>query len=114
MHLISSDWFSGYALNCITRCAFIVKWLLEYVHCWPKLSSVFSGMCVVVLLWRPGCYGDQVFIFDNGSRLCSTVTHCCFHIRFEERRRELGWRIKEREKKERKRGGEEKGVRVEG
>ena len=55
-----------------------------------------------------------MFIFDNGSRLCSTVTHCCFHIRFEERRRELGRRIKEREKKERKRGGEEKGVRVEG
>ena len=82
----------------------MVKWLLEYVHCWPKLSSVFSGMCVVVLLWRPGCYGDQVLFFKitNGNKLYSTVTHCCFYIRFEERRRGLGWRIREREKGERK------------
>ena len=110
----------------------MVEWLLEYVHCRPKLSMVCFEVCVLLccygdqvvmetkLLWRPGCYGDQVVMetkclfLTNGSRLCSTVTHCCFHIRFEERRRELGRRIKEREKKERKRGGEERGVRVEG
>ena len=93
----------------------MVEWLLEYVHCRPKLSMVCFEVCVLLC-----CYGDQVVMetkclfLTNGSRLCSTVTHCYFHIRFEERRRELGRRIKEREKKERKRGGEEKGVRVEG
>ena len=59
------------------------------------------------------CYGDQVvmetkcyfFKITNGSKLCSTVTHCCFYIRFEERRRGLGWRIRERGKEERKGGG---------
>ena len=45
------------------------------------------------------------FKITNGNKLYSTVTHCCFYIHFEERRRGLGWRIREREKEERKGGG---------
>ena len=78
------------------------------------------------MLWRPSVF----FKITNGNKLYSTVTRCCFYIRFEERRRGLGWRIasspgallppflrrepgdearwriREREKEERKGGGE--------